>query len=35
MIRPYLRDLVNRHKPTSELTNETYNRNDERGEWKI
>ena len=30
MIRPYLRDLINDHKPTTELNN-----NDERGEWKI
>ena len=30
MIRPYLRDLMNDHKPTTELNN-----NDERGEWKI
>ena len=30
MIRPYLRDLINDHKPTTVLNN-----NDERGEWKI
>ena len=35
MIRPYLRDLTNGHKPTSELTDETYNGNDERRECKI
>ena len=30
MIRPYLRDLIDGHKPATELNN-----NDERGEWKI
>ena len=30
MIRPYLRDLINNHKPTEELTNDS-----ERGEWKM
>ena len=43
MIRPYLRDLLNKHKPTIELTNkeiviyiysEIYS-DTERGEWKI
>ena len=29
MSRPYLRDLINYHKPTTELNN------DERGKWKI
>ena len=29
MIRPYLRDLINYHKPAMELNN------DERGKWKI
>ena len=43
MIRPYLRDLINYHKPKTRLsneennsdTNETNNNDDERGEWKI
>ena len=43
MIRPYLRNLVNYHKPKTRLsneennsdTNETNNNDDERGEWKI
>ena len=43
MIRPYLKDLINYHKPTTRLsneennsdTNETTNSDDERGEWKI
>ena len=35
MIRPYLRDLINRHKPTTELTDEASNDDNERGEWKI
>ena len=30
MLRPYLRDLINRHKPTEKLNNDS-----ERGEWKI
>ena len=32
MIRPYLRDLINDHKPTAELNNEEDNSNTERGE---
>ena len=43
MIRPYLRDLINYHKPTMRLSNEennsdfneTNNCDDERREWKI
>ena len=35
MIRPYLRDLINDHKPTTELTNRVSNNDSERGEWKI
>ena len=35
MIRPYLRDLINDHKPTAELTNRARNNDSERGEWKI
>ena len=35
MIKPYLRDLINRDKPTTELTDETNNSDDEHGEWKI
>ena len=33
MIRPYLRDLINDHKPTMELNNN--NNDDNRSEWKI
>ena len=35
MIRSYLRDLRNNHKPTTELNNEEDNSDTERGEWKI
>ena len=41
MIRPYLRDLINDHKPTTELNNEENEENEEndsnadRTEWKI
>ena len=35
MIRPYLRDLISGHKPTTELTDEASNDDNERGEWKI
>ena len=35
MIRPYLRDLLNKHKPTIELTNKESDSDTERGEWKI
>ena len=35
MIRPYLKDLINDHKPTMELTNKANNSDTERGEWKI
>ena len=31
MIRPYLRDLINNHKPTMESNNEE----NDRAEWKI
>ena len=32
MIRPYLRDLINDHKPTAELSNRASNRDSEIGE---
>ena len=32
IIRPYLTDLINDHKPTAELNND---RDTERGEWKF
>ena len=32
MIRPYLRDLINGHKPTEELNNDG---STEHGEWKV
>ena len=32
MIRPYLRDLINNHKPTTKLSNRASNSNSERGE---
>ena len=36
MIRPYLRDLINNHKPLTELNDEANDDDDtERGEWKI
>ena len=40
VIRPYLRDLINEHKPTAELnntdnTNNSNNNNTGRAEWKI
>ena len=35
MIRPYLRDLINDHKPTIESSNRATNNDSERGEWKI
>ena len=35
MIRPYLGDLIDGHKPTTELTNGASNNDSERGEWKI
>ena len=35
MIKSYLRDLINDHKPTAELNNEEDNSDTERGEWKI
>ena len=35
MIKSYLRDLINNHKPTEELNNEEDNSDTERGEWKI
>ena len=38
MIRPYLRDLINDHKPTTESNNEKNEENDsnsDRAEWKI
>ena len=37
MIRPYLRDLINEHKPIAELNNnnDNNNNNNNRAEWKI
>ena len=35
MIKPYLRDLINDHKPTAELTNRASDSDSELGEWKI
>ena len=35
MIRPYLRDLINDHKPTMELTNKANSSDTKRGEWKL
>ena len=35
MIRPYLRDLINDHKPSTKLNNEANDSDTERGEWKI
>ena len=35
MIKSYLRDFINNHKPTAELNNEEDNSDTERGEWKI
>ena len=37
MIRPYLTDLINEHKPTAELnnTNNSNNEKNDRAEWKI
>ena len=36
MIRPDLRDLINKHKPIEELNNNNNNNNNDidRGEWK-
>ena len=35
MIRPYLRDLINKHKQIEELNNNNNNNNTDCGEWKI
>ena len=35
MIRIYLRDLINGHKPTAESNNEANDGDTERGEWKV
>ena len=35
MIRPYLRDLINDQKPTTESNNEENDSDADRGEWKI
>ena len=32
MIRPYLRDLINNHKPSMKLTDKANNSDTERGE---
>ena len=35
MIRPYLRDLINEHKPIDELNDESNDDDTVRAEWKI
>ena len=35
MIRPYLGDLINGHKPTAESNNEENDSNADHAEWKI
>ena len=35
MIKPYLRDLINNHKPTIESNNEENNEENDSAEWKI
>ena len=35
LIRPYLRDLMNNHKPTEKINSNANNSDTERGEWKI
>ena len=35
MIKPYLRDLINNHKPIMESNNKENNEEDDRAEWKI
>ena len=35
MIRPYLRSLINDHKPTMESNNEENDEENDRAEWKI
>ena len=35
IIRPYFRDLINNHKPTTESNNEGNNEENDRAEWKI
>ena len=35
MNRPYLRDLINDHKPTTESNNEENDSDADRAEWKI
>ena len=35
MIRSYLRDLINDHKPTAESNSEVNDCDTERGEWKV
>ena len=35
MIRPYLRDLINEHKPIDEPIDESNDDNGDRTEWKI
>ena len=35
LIRPYLRDLMNNHKPTEKINNNANNSDTERGKWKI
>ena len=35
MIRPYLRDLINDHKPMMEFNNEENDSDSDRAEWKI
>ena len=35
MIRPYLRSLIDEHKPILKLNNNNNNNNNNRAEWKI
>ena len=35
MIRPDLKDLINRHKPIERLNNNNNNNDTDHGEWKI
>ena len=35
MIRPYLKKLINDHKPTTKLNDKAKDVDTERGEWKI
>ena len=35
MIKPYLRDLINEHKPVDEPIDESHVNDTDRAEWKI